>query len=608
MAIDIITIPEKVAEGGEVILEAKMDDPKEDIKNYRFIWTLKPSALRLTDPLDQQEGPVVHMSTKGVPPGTGYSIAVQAVPKTPGFTPPNPTSFYQGAAKFEVLPHPLASGDSLAISMKRHENPMTADLALWVAIRNTTNAIAFNPYMEFIDGVMCCTTDLREPKLLKNRSFESRLPFPGVDAYNLLKVATEIFLMDRCGVAIDIDVNDLDAARFRTRSFVGSVNELEETRRFNRDTNQALVEELWARYVKVVYQDASVVPPFDTKEELDRARKSAVPTLPYLALIRAKLKDVPVKPDTFNADERRQVDNCFGILQSKLAHPCFLELIWSYWHEEGMLVQSLNAINLRFQNRRAAGERDPLAHLELDPLRPLNNLLWGYIQDEQHRLTLLRRAYEYDHHYGLALDGKAVGTVRGADTRSKFIEAFHNLLHLCAVFFKEDDDTMVIADGFPILNSLKEVHLLLTQGHHNQYGDLPWNARLEMLMQEWLLARPEMREFLTSRIMVAYPEPWMERVDTMKKLQGWSDTPVTHFRDLGVFGEQILLSARFGAWSTIHDSVHAANWARYWRPEIQGYIHGYRAVSGIDLTIEPVDSAPPSVHLRKRLAAQTAAR
>ena len=29
-----------------------------------------------------------------------------------------------------------------------------------------------------------------------------------------------------------------------------------------------------------------------------------------------------------------------------------MELIWSYWHEEGMLAQTLNAILARFQNRR----------------------------------------------------------------------------------------------------------------------------------------------------------------------------------------------------------------------------------------------------------------
>ena len=109
-------------------------------------------------------------------------------------------------------------------------------------------------------------------------------------------------------------------------------------------------------------------------------------------------------------------------------------------------------------------------------------------------------------------------------------------------------------------------------------------------MQQWLLARPEFREFLPTRIMVAYPERWMDRVDAMKTLQGWTDTSVLHFRDLAVFGEQILLSIRFGAWSTVNDPVQAANWARFWRAEIQGYIHAYRAVTGVDLTADVADS------------------
>jgi hypothetical protein len=217
---------------------------------------------------------------------------------------------------------------------------------------------------------------------------------------------------------------------------------------------------------------------------------------------------------------------------------------------------------------------------------------------------VLRRAYEYDHHYGITLVGKAVPAVRGADSRSKFLEAFHNLLNLTAVFFKEDDDTTVLADGFPILNALRDVHLLLTEGQHNQYGDLPWMARQEMLMQQWLLARPEMLEFLPTRTMVAYPEAWMGPVDTMKRLQGWTDTPVLHFRDLGVFGERILLSIRFGNWNSIIDRESAANWARYWRPEIQGYLHAYRAVTGCDLTADVVDVAMPTVHLQRRLAEQ----
>ena len=339
--------------------------------------------------------------------------------------------------------------------------------------------------------------------------------------------------------------------------------------------------------------------------------------LPYLAVIRRKLIDQRIKGigigDIELAMDRglprgELVDACHGLLREKLTCPCLLELIWSYWQEEGMLVQTLNAIARRFQNVRAPGGSDPLANLEIDPLRPLNNVIWGYIQDEQHRLSVVRRNYEYDHHYGLRLAGRAVQDVRTADSRSKFLEAFHTLLSITSAFYKRDDDTTIFADGFPVLNALKEAHLILSQGAHNQFGDLPSTARIEMLMQQWILARPEFREFLPTRIMVAYPEPWMDRVDAMKKLQGWTDTSVLHFRNLAVFGEQVLLSIRYGNWSDVNDPVQATNWARYWRPEIQGYMHAYRSATGVDLTVDVtnarIDATMPSVHLVQRLAEQ----
>jgi hypothetical protein len=152
---------------------------------------------------------------------------------------------------------------------------------------------------------------------------------------------------------------------------------------------------------------------------------------------------------------------------------------------------------------------------------------------------------------------------------------------------------------------LREVHLILSQGAHNQFGDLPSTARQEMLLQQWLLARPEFLGFLPTRIMVAYPEPWMDRVDAMKSMQGWNDVSSLHFHNLAVFGEQVFLSIRFGAWSAVNQPAQAANWARFWRAEIQGYIHAYRAATGVDLTSsETVDSTPPSVHLRNRLMSQ----
>jgi len=97
----------------------------------------------------------------------------------------------------------------------------------------------------------------------------------------------------------------------------------------------------------------------------------------------------------------------------------------------------------------------------------------------------------------------------------------------------------------------------------------------------------------------------------MKTLQGWPDVSARHFRDLAVFGERILLTLRWGDWSAINDALSAQNWAIYMRGAIQGYVHAYRAVTGVDLsaTTSAVQLAAesyrqPSELLRNRLATQ----
>lgn len=477
------------------------------------------------------------------------------------------------------------------VRLSRAQLRATPDLLLWFLIRETTDALSFKNYKAFINYVLCrdetALNDIadeaereraRTEKAAEHRALRTRrfLPFMDTDAYRLLKVATEAFFTVNCGVRPDnLDIPD---------------EEIDD-----------LLDDVGAT-------DGDIVDRF-VNDYLEQVNGIDSRVLPYMAIIRRKLEDVPIKTRIFSDNvEDPRAERCIGILQDKLLNPCMVELIWSYWHEQGMQVQTMNALSLRFQNIRGPADRDPLAMVEIDPLRPLNNLLWGYVQDEQHRLTLLRRTYEYDHHYGLTLEGTAVPKLRPADSRSKFLESFHNLLQLASVFYKQDDDTTVVADGFPVLNALKDVHMLLSEGAHNQFGDLPATARMEMLMQQWLLARPEFREVLPSRVMVAYPEEWMDRVDAMKRLQGWIDTSVMHFSNLGKYGEQILLSARFGAWSDTNDPVQAAIWARFWRPQIQGYIHAYRTVTGVDLTASPGTAqqaqmrvAQPSTLLRQRL-------
>jgi hypothetical protein len=487
----------------------------------------------------------------------------------------------------EVFPAaPATIEGSINVGLRRTASRFTEDVPLWVGIRKSTDALSFDRYYDFMNWLFC--NDPPEDPLhpanpgqkrkMFDRADRLRLPFTDTDAYRNIKVATEAFVMANCGIHTDFD-------RFDAQYVIDQVVVPTSRDRLKRDFEN--------RYLESLNGDSPRV-------------------LPYLAIIRRKLADQRIKDidigDVMLRLRPEDVDACYGLLRQKLTCPCLLELIWSYWQEEGMLVQTMNTLLRRFQNVRSPLSNDPLANLEIDPLRPLNNLIWGLIQDEQHRLSVLRRNYEYDHHYGLRLAGRAVQDIRAADTRSKFLEAFHTLLSITSAFYKRDDDTTIVADGFPVLNALKEAHLILSQGAHNQYGDLPSTARIEMLMEQWILSRPEFREFLPTRIMVAYPEPWMDRVDAMKKLQGWTDTSVLHFRNLAIFGEQVLLSIRYGAWAGVIDPVQATNWARYWRPEIQGYVHAYRSVTGVDLSVEVtnarIDATMPSVYLVQRLNEQ----
>jgi hypothetical protein len=563
--------PTEVIEGDPVMASADIHLPLEDFKNFDIdiAWFLDDthsieSKNPIECPLDTNGLQIgQHRFTAKVVDRNGQ--VVQGLVQSPAVK--GGVGEITGTAVLKVGARPISRFDTVKVALQRSSAIRTPDQILWSLIRDRTTALSFTGggYKQFIDKVLC------DPNSATNPLVRQRLAGPvhdlgthayGMGGYELLKTATEVFLLIECGVAID---KTFEGAGFNPDSEAARLGE------------KVSVTELRNRLTR--YFHSGRLP------YLDRVINAAFP------------------------NGRTDVDSIFcpDALTSRVSAPCLLELIWSYWHEEGMLVQTMNAISRRFQNVRAPGDRDPLAHLEIDPLRPLNNLLWGYIQDEQNLLTVKRRAYEYDHHYGLTTYGKAIPPLRPADSRSKFLEGFHNLLHLTSLFYKEDNDTTVIADGFPLLNALREVHLLLAQGAHNQFGDLPWTARAEMLMQQWLLSQPQMREFLQSRPMVPYKEPWMGQVDTMKTLQGWSDVTVTHFRDLGTYGEQILLSIRYGDWIDINDEESAKNWARYWRPEIQSYIHAYRTVTGIDLSNpDTVDYAMPAVHLRRRLAMQRA--
>jgi hypothetical protein len=586
---------------GQVVeLRAEMDEYTGH--QYAYSWEVDYGKLLELDAKQKQR--VVHLDTTET---QGQAITAKVIIEDKSEDEPGAGASVSSSAIINVRAngsHAIADqvqrtvgnvADKLGgdVALKQTRRKGTPDILTWQMIKKSTDALSFNHYKAFMDYVLCNDDEalmkldpaeqgkVKGPKTEKNASLRGKrfLPYTDTEAYRLLKVATEAFLIVNCGILLEDFISD-DVYQ----QLLGALDA--------EDASGQTAETFWQQFLLAVNGQESYV-------------------LPYLLLIRNKLPDARIKRQIFAEEpfNAREAERCYGILAEKLLQPCMVELIWSYWHEEGMLVQTMNAISRRFQNVRGPADRDPLAMVEIDPLRPLNNLLWGYIQDDQHRLTVVRRAYEYDHHYGVSLEGKAVPALRSVDSRSRFLEAFHQMLHLASTFYKQDDDTTVIADGFAVLNALRDLHLILTEGAHNQFGDLPATARIEMLMQQWLLARPEFREYLPTRIMVAYPEPWMDRVDAMKRLQGWTDTSITHFRFLAIYGEQILLSVRFTRWSEIDDAELAAIWARFFRNQVQGYIHAYRAVTGVDLSAEitttqqrELITTKPSVLLRQRLS------
>ena len=273
-------------------------------------------------------------------------------PKHPLKFPVTPATFF-----FNAAPIP----DVTRVALQRASIRPAHERGLWTLIRANTRAIGFHQYHEFISRVLSHNPKDSAAGQFPNLGASERLqrehkeliPF-GVGAYELLRTATELFLLLNC-----------------------RVNTRRELRRGQLEEEQARIDGL-------------------TLTNLHELAKKFLGSNNYLQRVIDAAFPGEVPSDNVFAD---------GVLVRH--EPVLIELIWSYWHEEGMLAQSVNAISRRFQNQRSDTPRDPLAHFELDPLRPLNNILWGYVQDEYKRLTVPRRSQEYNHQYGLVLYGKA---------------------------------------------------------------------------------------------------------------------------------------------------------------------------------------------------------
>src|SRR5262249_52815000 len=114
-------------------------------------------------------------------------------------------------------PDQIPSRPPQQVTMDRAHVPPTEDQALWVVIRNSTDALGFENYATFIEPIMG-GRGLRGSRRAEN-AFNRidrtvQLAFPDAEPYRLLKVATEVFMMANAGVVIGEDEED-DARRLR---------------------------------------------------------------------------------------------------------------------------------------------------------------------------------------------------------------------------------------------------------------------------------------------------------------------------------------------------------------------------------------------------------
>ena len=245
-----------------------------------------------------------------------------------------------------------------------------------------------------------------------------------------------------------------------------------------------------------------------------------------------------------------------------------------------MLVQTLNAIARRFQNRRT-GRTGATRWPSSRSIRCArsSNLLWGYVQDEPpaHRAPPRLRVRP-----PVRPDAATAGRSRELRSRPTAARSSSRRSTTCSTWPR------VLQGGrrhhghrrrLPAAERAAGDHLLLAEGAHNQFGDLPSDGAGRDADQQWLLARPEMRDFLAAG---------------HGPVQGALDGPGRHDEDAaGLDGHQRHALPRPGRFRRADPAVHplrrldrrsttrtAANWARYWRPEIQSYMHAYRAATG----------------------------
>ena len=194
----------KFYSAGTIIAAHVASTSDRDLGPVEFEWTVSAGSI-LEDP-EKATGSEIHIDTSGA--RGRLDIGVTMIGRDNARVSSGKSLMVAPAATVPVA-------GSFNIGLRRSASVVTPDLPLWVVIRNSTDGLSFKNYQRYIDVVLCdasadglsdgfptkrTSSPRAEYEELKKRRF---LPFSDSDAYRLLKVATEAFVMVNCGVALD---------------------------------------------------------------------------------------------------------------------------------------------------------------------------------------------------------------------------------------------------------------------------------------------------------------------------------------------------------------------------------------------------------------------
>ena len=194
--------PTTIQQGGRVIARSHPDAAKAASRAARDPRRLGHRGLRRPHDHQWQDRGLGRPADQ-----RAVGVLVTGQPRRRGREPPGDGR--GRGADHRRSPAPSPRGTTSTCACSGPTSDASSDQVLWSAIRNSTQELQFER-----TGVRR-RSDVRRRSSPRTRPRDApraqagqpapALPYPDMDAYRLLKVATEVFMMVKCGVAIDPD-------------------------------------------------------------------------------------------------------------------------------------------------------------------------------------------------------------------------------------------------------------------------------------------------------------------------------------------------------------------------------------------------------------------